>query len=241
MLALLAALAAAPLPPDTTALPFAPGERLDFSVEFGGLDLGSAFMEVVGPDVIRGHATVRLRMGVRLAALGFAADDTLDSWLDRDQLVSRRFHRRQHQTGRHRDQRFEIDPENRRYTRHDSDAEYLSAADPLDDVSFLYVVRTLPLEAGRTYRWSRYFEPEKNPVTVEVLGRESLRLPDGSEVACLVLAPVVGTRGLFAPTSRARLWLTDDARRLPVQIAGRFGPGEGTLRLRRLRPAGAAG
>ncbi len=37
---------------------------------------------------------------------------------------------------------------------------------PLDDGSFLYFVRTIPLEVGQTYNFDRYFNPKANPVTI---------------------------------------------------------------------------
>lgn len=237
-LALLAALSLAPA--DTARAPFGPGERLDYSLSVGPLTLGSAFMEVVGPDSVAGHPTWHLRMAVRLRALAFASNDTLESWLDRDRLVSRRFHRLQHQTNRERRVLYEIDPERRSYTRHDRQKVYEASADPLDDVSFLYVVRTLPLEVGHTYRYDRYFDARLAALELTVLRRESLQLPDGSTTPCLVLAPVIGERGLFAPEARARLWLTDDARRLPVQITARLEYGDGMLRLASMRLASGA-
>ena len=69
---------------------------------------------------------------------------------------------------------------------------------------------------------------------IKVLKREKMELPDGSRVDCLVLNPVVGERGLFAKRNDARLWLTDDARRIPVQIRSNFEWGQVTLRLQRM-------
>jgi len=41
----------------------------------------------------------------------------------------------------------------------------------------------------------------------------------------------VGNDGMFAPRAEAKLWLTDDARRIPVQIRSRLSFGTVTLRL----------
>ncbi len=59
-------------------------------------------------------------------------------------------------------------------------------------------------------------------------------LPDGREVPCLVLHPVINTNGLFSKRSDTRIWLTDDDRRLPVQIRSKFPFGTITLRLKDL-------
>jgi hypothetical protein len=60
-------------------------------------------------------------------------------------------------------------------------------------------------------------------------------------VPCLVLHPVIDTKGMFSKRSDTRLWLTDDGRRIPVQIRSRFPFGTITLRLKEMMvPAPAA-
>ena len=51
---------------------------------------------------------------------------------------------------------------------------------------------------------------------------------------CLVLHPVIDTKGLFSKRSDTRIWLTDDAQRLPVQIRSKFPFGTITLRLKEM-------
>jgi hypothetical protein len=87
---------------------------------------------------------------------------------------------------------------------------------------------------GKTYSYDRYFRKEKNPVTIEVTKREKMELPDGREVDCLVLHPVIDTKGMFSKRSDTQIWLTDDARRLPVQIRSKFPFGTITLRMKEM-------
>jgi len=218
-------------------LPFGPGESFEFSVKLGLLSFGSARMEVVEPDTIDGHATWKLRMSVDIGSLFYDANDTLESWFDPAERLSRRFEKRFRNSKRNQNRIYRFDPEAGTYTRSDRDSVYRAPNDMLDDVSFLYVVRTVPLEVGQTYEFPRYYDPRKNPLVVKVLKRERMELPDKSKVRCLVLAPVIGTSGLFRPEAHARLWLTDDARRIPVQIKADIGIGDGTLRLKRMRLA----
>jgi hypothetical protein len=111
-------------------------------------------------------------------------------------------------------------------------------AEPLDDAAFFYFVRMTPLEVGKKYTYDRYFRKDKNPVTIKVVKREKMELPDGSKVHCLVLHPTIDTKGLFSKRSETRIWLTDDARRLPVQIRTKFPFGTITLRLKDMVLAG---
>ena len=232
-------LAVAPLRPPAS-LPFGPGERFEFTVKLGLLNFGSARMEVVEPDTVDGHLTWKIRMLVDIGSLVYDANDTLESWLDPKKLVSRRFEKRFRNSRQNQNRRFSMHPEDGIYTRADKDTVYATPLDVLDDVSFLYFVRTLPLELGKTYEYYRYYDVRKNPLVVRVLRRETLELPDGTKAPCLVLAPVIGTSGLFKPKANARLWITDDARRIPVQIKADIGLGDGTLRLKRMKLAPAA-
>ena len=106
--------------------------------------------------------------------------------------------------------------------------------EPLDDAAFIYWVRMLPLEVGRTYRFERYYKARRNPIIVEVLGREVQELPGGRKVECLVLHPVIGSGNLMREKNDARIWLTDDERRIPVRIRTKQPFGTIALELREM-------
>jgi len=129
---------------------------------------------------------------------------------------------------------YEIYPDSGFFRQHGRDTTFPTPAEPLDDAGFFYFVRVTPLQVGKTYKYDRYFRKDKNPVTIEVLKREKLELPDGTKVACLVLHPVIDTKGLFSKRSETRIWLTDDVRRIPVQVRTKFPFGTITLRLKEM-------
>jgi hypothetical protein len=87
-------------------------------------------------------------------------DDVFESWFATDDLASLRFVQKQNEGSREREHRYEIFPERRTYDDlTDEKPEQPSVADPLDDGSFVYFVRTVPLEVGKTYEFQRYFKP----------------------------------------------------------------------------------
>ena len=51
--------------------------------------------------------------------------------------------------------------------------DWVAPPDPLDELAFLYYLRTAPLKVGATYSISRYFKTGYNPVQVRVTGRET--------------------------------------------------------------------
>jgi hypothetical protein len=162
----------------------------------------------------------------------YSLDDVLESWLGSADLTSRRFVQDFMENNRATKRHYEIYPDSGFYREQGKDTTARATPpQPLDDAAFFYFVRVTPVEVGKTYKFDRYFRKDKNPVTIEVLKREKMELPDGAKVQCLVLHPVIDTKGLFSKRSETRIWLTDDAKRLPVQIRTKFPFGTITLRL----------
>jgi hypothetical protein len=212
--------------------PFAVGERLSYSAKLGMLTLGSGTLEVASIDTVRGVESFRLRFRLKGKTMFYSLDDVLESWIGTSDLNSRRFVQDFVENDKTTKRQYEIYPDSGFYREQGRDATHQTPPDPLDDAAFFYFVRVTPLEVGKKYNYDRYFRKEKNPVTIEVLKREKMELPDGSNVPCLVLHPTIDTKGLFSKRSETRIWLTDDARRLPVQIRTKFPFGTITLRLR---------
>ena len=228
---LLAAQAVLPAAPPA-GFPFAVGEKLSYTAKLGMLTLGSGSLEVASVDTVRGVESFRLRFRLQGKTMFYSLDDVLESWIGTADLNSRRFVQDFVENDKVTKRHYEIFPDSGFYREHGRDATRETPAEPLDDAAFFYFVRVTPLEVGKTYTYDRYFRKDKNPVTIQVLKREKMDLPDGSKVNCLVLHPTIDTKGLFSKRSETRIWLTDDTRRLPVQIRTKFPFGTITLRLK---------
>jgi hypothetical protein len=215
--------------------PFVVGERLSYDVHFGPIKVGSGTMEVRGVDTVRGrpayHTTFRISGGIPL----YSVDDVFESWFATDDLASLRFVQDQNEGSKERQHRYEIYPERRTYDDlTDDKPEQPSVADPLDDGSFVYFVRTVPLEIGKTYEFQRYFKPDRNPVTIRVLRRERVKVPAGTFDA-VVIQPVIKTKGVFSEDGHAELWISDDERRMILQMKSRLSFGSLDLYLASVR------
>jgi hypothetical protein len=236
LLALQAPLAAPP-PAQTSPspYPFAVGERLTYTAKLGILSLGEGRVEVARRDTVRGIEAFVFRFTLAGGVPIYSLDDTLESWTGVDDLLSRRFVQRQYEGGKTRFRHYEIFPDSGLYHELSKNKTGKSSQFPIDDAGFLYFVRVTPLEVGKTYEFDRYFRKELNPVILKVHKREEMELPDGSKVQCLVVQPIVGEKGsLFGRQSDTRVWLTDDERRIPVQIRIRFPFGTITMRLKEM-------
>jgi hypothetical protein len=235
-----------PATPPIPAYPWAIGEKLTYSAKLGMLSLGSGTLEVAGLDTVRGTETFRFRFRLQGKTVFYSLDDVLESYVGTHDLVSRQFVQDFVENDKPKHRLYDIFPDSGYFREAGKDSVRPTAPDPLDDAAFFYFVRVTELQVGKKYSYNRYFRKEKNPVTIEVTKREKLELPDGTEVQCLVLHPVIDTKGMFSKRSDTRIWLTDDSRRLPVQIRSKFPFGTITLRLKDMElpgpaPAPAAG
>jgi hypothetical protein len=200
-------------------------------VKFGPLKVGSGSMEVRDLEDVRGlpswHTIFRFTGGIPF----FKVDDTFESWFDIFTLSSRR-HFQEINEGNYKPRRhFEIFPERGMYQLN-REEEKVSVRDPLDDGSMLYYVRTVPLEVGKTYTIPRYFRPEGNPVQIAVLRRDTIEVPAGKFVT-VVLQPTFQSKGIFSKNGHAEVWITDDERRMMVQMKSQLSVGSINLFLRK--------
>jgi hypothetical protein len=222
-----------PTPTVRRAVPFGPGERADYSVKFGPFSVGRGTMEVVGIDTVRGRESWHILFRVRGGVPGYRVDDRMESWMDTGTLSSLRFHQEMNEGNRERERKFEIFPESVYVEDGKEPQETVDL--PLDDGSFLYFVRTIPLEIGKEYVFEQYFRPDRNPVRIQVLRRERIKVPAGT-FETVVIRPIIKARGVFSENGRAEIWLTDDDRRLMVQMKSHMKLGSLSLYLRSYTP-----
>lgn len=228
---------------ERVASPFGVGERLEYDVRFGSIRAGRGSMEVRGLETVRGrtayHAVFQVSGGIPL----FRVHDVFESWMDTTSLSSLRFVQDQDEGPKERQRRYEIYPDRQVYRELvvGGGEEQQSVANPVDDASFLYFIRTVPLEVGRTYSFENYFRPDRNPVVIRVLRRERVRVPAGTFDA-IVIQPSIKTSGIFAEKGEAEVWLSDDDRRIMLQMKSKLAFGSLNLHLTSYRPpAGGTG
>lgn len=205
-------------------VPFGIGERFDFEVRLGSLKVGSSAMEVRGVENIRGREAWHTTFWVKGGTFFYKVNDIFESWIDVETFSSLRFVKHLEEGTADRAQRYEIYPERGMYVnqRNDKPTRTLpTVRQPLDDGSFLYFVRTLPLVVGETYDFSRYFIPDRNPVRIKVLRKERITVPAGTFNA-IVVQPIIKTKGIFSEDGHAEVWLSDDPARMVLQLKSRL-------------------
>jgi hypothetical protein len=215
-------------------IPFGVGERMDYQISFKGFSVGKGAIEVMKIESIRGKPAwnVQLRLDTKFLFL-YSLESVLSSWIDTATLHSLRYVADQEERGKPRDRYFDIFPERsvyRQKTTPDTMPELPSVPDPLDDASFLYFIRTTPLEVGQTYTYQRYFRPDRNPVIIRVLARETISVPLGNFPA-IVIQPTIKTSGMFSEGGKAKIWLSDDPLRLILKVESEVATLVGSLHM----------
>jgi hypothetical protein len=238
-----------PVPPDASvvdasavpraAVPWGVGERLEYDVAFGKIRAGSGLMEVRAIEQIRGRPAYHIFFQVRGGIPFFRVNDVFQSWMDTTSLASLRFVQDLDEGPKERERHYEIYPDRQVYSERvrGGGEEQPSVRNPVDDGSFLYFIRTVPLEVGKTYTFNNYFRPDRNPVTIRVVRRERVRVPAGTFDA-IVIQPTIKTSGLFGEDGRAEIWLSDDEQRMMLQMKSRLRVGSLSLFLKSHRRGG---
>jgi hypothetical protein len=201
---------AASVPDEPVAIraPFKVGEKLEYSAKVNFMNAGRASMIVEGMDSVRGHETFHTTFDIAGRVLFFHVNDHYESWFDRTSLVSLHLEEHIDESKRKIDKTYDFYPARRVYVRNGE--ENPSVSQPLDEGSFLYFLRSLPLEVGKTYSFDRYYQTAKNPVIITVDRREHIKLPAG-EFDAIVLKPVIKSRGLFSESAQAEVWVSADS------------------------------
>ena len=209
------------------ARPWQVGEKLTYNAKINFLNVGQGVMTVEGIDTLRGHTVYHTSFRVRGRMLFFKVDDSYESWFDTTSLSSLRYKQNINETSYKSNRVFEFFLDRATFSENDKPEEP-SVSDPLDDGSFIYFVRTIPLELGQTYEFNRYFRPDRNPVKIKVLRKERLKVPAG-EFDAVVVQPIIKTKGLFSENGKAEIWIADDSTRR--MLAMKSGLPVGTLHL----------
>jgi hypothetical protein len=226
------------------SLPFGPGERVDFRITYAHLLAGRAWVRVLpgepaGRPVLRFVAEAQSQ-GFFAWLFRFRVDDrTVATW-EPESGCSLAVEKRLAEGRAVREQSITFDRKEGVALVTDpkvKDTRFAVGPCVLDVLSAFFVTRlrgvpelTLPVfDNGKHYQ-----------LGVRFLGRERIDLPGpfGRRAATIVVEPLLleGT-GLFVKQGRLKIWLTDDARRIPVRLRSKVAIGSVSADLEVYTPA----
>ena len=148
----------------------------------------------------------------------FMVRDYMVSWVNPGNFHTTRFEKHTVEGKRVRDELMEFDYES-------GTAKVDGVSHPLEDawldtLSSVYYLRTLPLQGEKPVTL-KVFSGETHALSVEVQARERIVTPAGS-FATVRVEPKSTGASLIGKGKNLVLWLTDDERRIPVQIKSKL-------------------
>jgi hypothetical protein len=216
LLFLLPAIGAVP-PQMNRPLPFAPGERLTFEGRVRAGVSGGGVLWVEGPIELRGTATWLLHSDMEGRVGPLRATDRNASWLDPMRMTALRYTSRERHILSKHDDAVDIYAGENRWSAASGAEGVIEGRSPLDELSFLYYLRTLPLDADTPLTIARHFDVARNPTIVTVLRREEIEVPAGRFRAIVVEMRVRDARR-YHGEGTIRVSLSDDDCRLILRL-----------------------
>jgi hypothetical protein len=199
------------------------GERLVFSVRYGPVRAGTATMSVLGTTWVEGdscyHLTTTAESNDFFSSF-FQVRDRVESFVGVDDLLPRRFEKHLREGNYAADDTVRFDQ--RQHMAIYADGRIFEILPDTHDVlSAFYDARTRELRPGASVNLDCHADRKNYPLKTQVHRRERVSVPAG-DFDCLVIEPMLRTPGLFRNEGSLTIWLTDDARRIPVQMKSKL-------------------
>lgn len=230
------------------SMPFGPGETLTYEAKFNKIiKLGIPVADMtftVSRDEASGNLVlngVARSKGTLLKLFRFSFLQTIGSTVEPGDFTTLRTVKHDVQKERVRDSEAAFDYENNTVTYIETDPKDLSrpprtiasqiTPEVSDILSGLYSLRFRPLEVGTEFNISVSDSGLVYEIPVKVAEREEQKTIFG-KVMCLRLEPqIFGDGRLIGGEGSMKLWITDDARRIPVRSEVKASVGEFEIKL----------
>lgn len=204
------------------AWPFSVGESLEYQIRVSRLgDVGTGRMWVEGPEQLGHVASWRLRFELDAGKGPIRGSDCTSSWIDPRTLTTLRFEKRERHLLSRSEERVIIDLPMRQWIDEEGGSGDLATGAPLDELSFMYFLRTLSLDRDTTLRFDRHFDAARNPTIVRVLGLDTLITPAGTFQTRIVEMEVRDPKR-YKGTGIIRIHFSTAACRMPIRIESRM-------------------
>ena len=211
----------------TRVLPFAVGETLTYQARAPHGLKGNATMWIEGPVAVRGVETMVLRFDFSTKVGFVTISDRTTSWLDPLHMAALRFEKKEVRFMARHSEQVDMEPATRAWTEVDGRTGRSPTSQPLDELSFIYWLRTVSLEPGESMTLERHFDPARNPTIIRSLGRGRVETPLGTFATRDVEMRVRDARN-YKGEGVIRFSFSDDACRRPVRIESTI-PDAGTV------------
>ncbi len=211
--------------------PFRIGEELTFKIRYGFIRAGTAKMMVqehadsLGRNLFKFQSTARSASAFNWI---YKVRDVVNSFVNIDSFYSVRFEKKLREGGYEADLFTDYYPQDSLamvdFIRYDDGKvkkrkSYSIKVPPFvqDILSSFYYVRLKDLKVGESLYLSNHEKKKVYNLEIIVHRKEKIEVSAGT-FKCIVIEPVVRGEGLFKKKGRLHVWLTDDDKKIPVQM-----------------------
>lgn len=198
------------------------GERLVFDVGYSFVTAGEAVMSIPSIDTIQGRPVYHIVFTVNSTptfSMFYKVEDRYETFLDKDGMFPWKFVQRIREGGYSRDFSAEFDPVAN--IARVEDKTYPIPPYVHDVVSAFYFARTLDyskMRVGQKTIVENFYKDTTYPLAIKFIGHQRISV-DAGKFDCLVVEPLIKEGGLFKSEGRVIIWLTNDERKVPIQVS----------------------
>jgi len=218
-------------------MPFT-GERMLFSVGWEFINAGTADMRI--KNTTNGYRIITSSKSYRVFDLFHKVRDTITSEgvCRSGNMQSTLFDVVQNEGRYHSKKqiRFLWEKGTVTHTQNGKTDSYNVPAGHLNAIDAFFAVRKMNLSPGIMVRVPLFDSRKQYMLEVSVLKTQRLMAPWGKSVECLVIEPKLKTKGIFSSKGKVKVWLTNDARHIPLKMVAKIKFGHIVARLRQYSP-----
>jgi hypothetical protein len=213
-------------------LPFAPGERLRFSLRWTVVPAGEAILEVLPIKTIDGQKVYHFRLTAETNAfvdLFYKVRDRIDAFASIDMTRAVRYHHKQREGDNHKDVEVQFDwqKEIALFTDGKNDKEVEIKPGTFDPLSVFYFSRMADFRADGLIQCPVSDGKKCVNGQARIIKKETIKIISGKYETYLIEPDLKHVGGVFEKSKDAkiRLWVTADEKHLPVKIASKVAIG----------------
>jgi hypothetical protein len=217
---------------------FGVGEDLQYDVNVGFVTAGKASLKIPRATRVNDRPCYNIEFNVQTTSFFdalYKVRDHYESEMDMEGMFPVRFEQRIREGSYKKD--FDARFDHARGVATTTGGTYKIEPYTQDILSAFYYMRTTDYSGfrpGQKVYLKNFYKDSSYVLAVKYLGKQTIEVEAG-EFRCMLLEPITKAGGLFKSTGRVIVWVTDDERRLPVQVEAEIPIGAITAELTSFR------
>jgi Protein of unknown function (DUF3108) len=204
---------------------FLPGENYEFKIKYGFLTIGEANVDVDSKIYnVSGRACYKISVLGKTAGMTtlFKVRNNYVSYIDTAAFVPHKFLYSARENNYRRDQSIDFNHNKNEVIKTEKEEKktFKIPKNCLDVVSGYYFLRTVDFSKynlGGTFTAPLFFDEDMYSMKVKYSGKGTVNSRFG-KIKVLKLNPVLPNNKLFKGENAIRIWVSDDANRIPLKI-----------------------